>query len=146
MRETAIALLVLLTGAACDDYVGPSAPGTAYALARIGPSRLPVPITGGPALLVADTLLLLPGRARASQALLTRVIVRKEGDGTTTRSESRHTYTFKSDLFTYDGCPFGALCIIDATQTFQAAGDSLFQVLPVAANIQPYVYGRVRSP
>ena len=134
------------------DYAGPSGPREVYALARVGLNRLPVPLNGNgnPALLVADTFRLAPVRARTDQQILRRItVVRQETNGPTTRSEVQYAYEIANGILTYIECPVGSFCVatanlVYAPRIFQIAGDSLFEVTPVGANLPPYVYGLVR--
>jgi len=134
----------------CDESTGPSVLAESYALARIGLQVPPIPLgpDGGPPFLLADTLRLTDPRPRdAIEAALTRILVTRNGDGTTHRMESRHRYQFDGDILSYDTCPIDAFCIaslVYAPLDFQVVGDSLFQVGPEASPLPKSVYGRVR--
>ena len=155
-RRVAISLGAALAAAGCGDYGGPSNPGAAWALARVGESHLPVDIGGGgtPLLLVADTLILDQARVHSQQAILTHVAVEKLGEGAPLRIETRHSYAVVGDMLTFDSCPVDVFCaaasLVYAPLTFHIVGDSLFQIIttPTATENsvapRPYVYGRVR--
>lgn len=148
MRSAAFIICSWVFATGCSDYLSPSATGTVYALARIGPTPLPVILgeNGGFPLLLADTLLLAQDRPRVGDSVLTHVGVLRFDATQTTRSESEHSYRLEGGQLSYDECPIGALCgaIVAAPRLFQVVGDSLFEIFLVDAFIQPRVYGRVR--
>lgn len=135
----------LATG--CSDTLGPEPPAGVYALARVGPSPLPVTLGGTQTLLLADTLRLSQARARNDRQILEHVSVLRFGNAQVTRTEVQHLYSLDNGLLRYDACPLDATCIsiIAAPMVFQVAGDSLFQIVPLGSSIEPYVYGRVRN-
>lgn len=151
MRKLAfITLAAAALAAGCDESTGPSRLAESYALARIGLLVPPIPLgpDGGPPFLLADTLRLTDPRPRdETMAVLTRILVTRNGDGTTHRQESQHRYQFDGDILSYDSCPIGSFCIaslVYAPLDFQVVGDSLFQVGPEASPLPKSVYGRVR--
>ena len=151
MRKLAlITLAAAALAAGCDESTGPSRLAESYALARIGLLVPPIPLgpDGGPPFLLADTLRLTDPRPRdETRAVLTRILVTRNGDGTTHRQESQHRYQFDGDILSYDSCPIGSFCIaslVYAPLDFQVVGDSLFQVGPEASPLPKSVYGRVR--
>ena len=151
MRKLGFITFAAVTLAAgCDESTGPSVLAESYALARIGLQVPPIALgpDGGPPFLLADTLRLTDPRPRdAIEAALTRILVTRNGDGTTHRMESRHRYQFDGDILSYDTCPIDAFCIaslVYAPLDFQVVGDSLFQVGPEASPLPKSVYGRVR--
>ena len=146
--------LIMLTAAAlatgCGESTGPSVLAASYALARIGLQTPPIPLgpEGGPPFLLADTLRLGDPRPRDEiMAVLTRIQVTRDGNGTSHRMESQHRYQFDGEILSYDSCPIDAFCIaslVYAPLDFQVVGDSLFQIGPEASPLPPSVYGRVR--
>ena len=145
-----ITLAAAALTAGCDESTGPSRLAESYALARIGVQVPPIPLgpDGGPPFLLADTLRLTDPRPRdETMAVLTRILVTRNGNGTTHRMESQHRYQFDGDILSYDSCPIDAFCIgslVYAPLDFQVVGDSLFQIGPEASPLPPSVYGRVR--
>jgi hypothetical protein len=145
-----ITLAAAALAAGCDESTGPSRLAEWYALARIGLVAPPIPLgpDGGPPFLLADTLRLTELRPRDEiMAVLTRIQVLRDGNGTTHRTESRHRYQFDGDILSYDSCPVDSFCIaslVYAPLDFQVVGDSLFQVGPEASPLPQSVYGRVR--
>ena len=151
MRKLGLIILAAVALAAgCDESTGPSRLAESYALARIGLLVPPIPLgpDGGPPFLLADTLRLTDPRPRdETMAVLTRILVTRNGDGTTHRQESQHRYQFDGDILSYDSCPIGSFCIaslVYAPLDFQVVGDSLFQIGPEASPLPQSVYGRVR--
>ena len=144
----ALGLTALASG--CDENTGPSVLAESYALARIGLQTPPIPLgpDGGPPFLLADTLRLTDPRPRDEiMAVLTRIQVTQNGNGTTHRMESQHRYQFDGDILRYDSCPIDSFCIaslVYAPLDFQIVGDSLFQIGPEASPLPQSVYGRVR--
>lgn len=148
MRRTAFLLSAFFFAAGCSDYLSPSFNGTVYALARIGPTPVPVFIgdNGGYPLLLADTIRLVQDRPRVGDSVLGHVAVLRLENNQTTRSESDHYYTLENGQLSYDECPIGSFCLdlIAAPRVFQVVGDSLFEIVPEILNRPQYVYGRVR--
>jgi hypothetical protein len=145
-----ITLTAAALAAGCDENTGPSLLAESYALARIGAQTPPIPQgpDGGAPFLLADTLHLADPRPRDEIiAVLTRIQIMRDGNGTTHRMESQHRYQVEGDILSYDSCPIDAFCIaslVYAPLDFQIIGDSLFQTGPEASPLQKSVYGRVR--
>jgi len=148
MFRPALVICAAAFAAGCSDYLSPSGTARVYALARIGPTPLPVFLgdNGAFPLLLADTLLLVQDRPRAGDSVLAHVAVMRLDATQTTRSESEHYYSWDGGQLRYDECPVGSFCaaIIAAPRVFDIVGDSLFEVVAGNTNIQPRVYGRVR--
>lgn len=148
MFRPALLIFAAVLAAGCSDYLSPSGSARVYALARIGPTPLPVFLgdNGAFPLLLADTLLLVQDRPRVGDSVLTHVAVLRLDATQTTRAETEHYYSLEGGQLRYDECPIGAFCaaIIAAPRIFQVVGDSLFEIIPETATNQPRVYGRVR--
>ena len=140
---TAAALLAT----ACDGILDNSRGGERYALARIGNSRLPVPVGDEPyPLLVGDTLR-FPVPEGESRLVLTRVRVYRSEAGETTRDVAHLAAERMGATLLLDTCPIEALCIaslVYAPLEFLFVGDSLVQQLPPGVPQNPLVFGRVR--
>lgn len=150
MKRAGTFLMAVLLSAGCSDYSGPSGLDGVYALARVGPNHLPVPLHPGTPipLLLADTFRLYANRSHIEDGILRQTTVLQDGPGGTIgRSDVEFDYRIEAGALLYDNCPRGSLCaagLVYAPRVFQMVGDSLFEVTPLGSNLPPYVYGRVR--
>ncbi len=150
MRRATWFLCAVILSAGCSDYSGPSGLDGVYALARVGPDHLPVPLHSGAPFprLLADTFRLYTDRSHVEDRILRQTTVRQDTPGGQIgRSEVEFDYRIEDGALVYNNCPRGSLCVaglVFAPRVFQMVGDSLFEVTPLGSGVLPYVYGRVR--
>ena len=150
MKRVTTIFPALLLLAGCTDYSGPSGVEDVYALARVGPHHLPVPLHDNEPfpLLLADTFRLGDRGAAKDQILRQTTVLLSGPGGQAGRSDTEFDYRIEGSALVYNNCPRGSLCaaagLVYAPRVFQMVGDSLFEVTPLGSNLPPYVYGRVR--
>lgn len=150
MQRLIFVALASLTVGACEYDTAPSSMPGAYALARIGLQKMPIPQgpSGGAPFLLADTLRLGTGRSRdAAGPALTRITVVRDANQVEYRMESEHSFAIQDGVLTYDSCPRDSFCLgtalVYAPMAFQIVGDSLFQIMPQGSPLPGAVYGAV---
>lgn len=149
MQRLIFVALASLTVGGCEYDTAPSSIPEAYALARIGLQKVPIPQgqSGGAPFLLADTLRLGNGRSREVDGpVLTRITVVRDANQVEYRMESDHSFAIENGVLTYDSCPRDSFCLGDlvyAPLAFQIVGDSLFQIMPQGSPFPGAVYGAV---